>query len=43
MNDPQTFIKLFFENERRVYRFIVSLLPNLIEADDLLQETSLVL
>ena len=41
--DPQQFLRLFMENERRIYGFIASLLPNLVDADDILQETSLVL
>jgi RNA polymerase sigma-70 factor (ECF subfamily) len=41
--DPQRFLRLFMENERRVYGFIASLLPNMVDADDVLQETSLVL
>jgi RNA polymerase sigma-70 factor (ECF subfamily) len=41
--DPQRFLRLFMENERRIYGFIASLLPNLVDADDILQETSLVL
>jgi RNA polymerase sigma-70 factor (ECF subfamily) len=34
---------LFLENERRIYGFIVSILPNLSDAEDVLQETSLIL
>jgi RNA polymerase sigma-70 factor, ECF subfamily len=41
--DPRQFIRLFLENERRIYGFIVSVLPNFNDAEDVLQETSLVL
>lgn len=41
--DPQQFLRLFLENERRIYAFIVSILPNLADAEDVLQETSLIL
>jgi RNA polymerase sigma-70 factor, ECF subfamily len=41
--DPRQFIRVFLENERRIYAFIISLLPNFNDAEDILQETSLVL
>jgi RNA polymerase sigma-70 factor, ECF subfamily len=41
--DPEQFLRLFMESERRIYAFIVSVLPNLTDADDVLQETSLIL
>jgi RNA polymerase sigma-70 factor (ECF subfamily) len=41
--DPRQFIRVFLENERRIYAFIVSILPNFNDAEDVLQETSLVL
>jgi RNA polymerase sigma-70 factor, ECF subfamily len=41
--DPAQFLRLFLENERRIYAFIVSILPNLSDAEDVLQETSLIL
>jgi RNA polymerase sigma-70 factor (ECF subfamily) len=41
--DPQQFIRLFVENERRIYGFILSILPNPADAEDMLQETSLIL
>jgi RNA polymerase sigma-70 factor (ECF subfamily) len=41
--DPEQFLRLFMESERRIYAFIVSVLPNLTDADDILQETSLIL
>jgi RNA polymerase sigma-70 factor (ECF subfamily) len=41
--DPSQFLRLFLENERRIYAFIVSILPNLADAEDILQETSILL
>lgn len=43
MPSTEHFISLFVQHERRVYAYIVSLLPDLVEAEDILQETSLVL
>src|SRR5262245_59845701 len=37
------FLRLFLQNERRLYAYIVSLLPNRADADDVLQEASLVM
>src|SRR5262245_42398981 len=37
------FLRLFLQNERRLYAYILTLLPNRADADDLLQEVSLVL
>ncbi len=37
------FLPLFLRNERRLYAFIFTLLPHRADADDLLQETSLVM
>lgn len=34
------FVRLLTQNERRVYAFILSLLPNWADADEILQETS---
>lgn len=39
----QQFLRLFLENDRRLYAFIVSILPNLTDAEDVLQETCVVL
>jgi len=39
----RTFIRLFLRNERRVYTYILTLVPNRADADDLLQEASLVM
>jgi len=39
----QQFLRLFLENDRRLYAFIVSILPNLSDAEDVLQETCVVL
>jgi RNA polymerase sigma-70 factor (ECF subfamily) len=43
VSSPQEFLKLLLESERRIYAFIVSVLPNLVDAEDVLQETSLIL
>jgi RNA polymerase sigma-70 factor (ECF subfamily) len=37
------FLRLFLQNERRLYAYILTLLPNRADADDVLQEASLVL
>src|SRR5437764_12899228 len=37
------FLRLFLENERRLYAYILTLLPNRADADDVLQEVSLVM
>jgi RNA polymerase sigma-70 factor, ECF subfamily len=37
------FLRLFLQNERRLYAFILTLLPNRSDADDVLQEASLVM
>jgi RNA polymerase sigma-70 factor, ECF subfamily len=37
------FLRLFLENERRLYAYILTLLANHADADDVLQETSLVM
>lgn len=37
------FLRLFLRNERRLYGYILTLLPNRADADDVLQETSLVM
>ena len=39
----KSFLRLFLRNERRLYAYILVLLPNRADADDLLQETSLTL
>src|SRR3954447_21447609 len=39
----KTFLRLFLQNERRVYAYILTLLPNRTDADDVLQEASLVM
>src|SRR5262249_13682086 len=39
----KTFLRLFLQNERRVYAYILTLLPNRADADDVLQEASLVM
>jgi RNA polymerase sigma-70 factor (ECF subfamily) len=37
------FLRLFLQNERRVYAYILTLLPNRADADDVLQDASLVM
>jgi RNA polymerase sigma-70 factor (ECF subfamily) len=37
------FLRLFLQNERRLYAYILTLLPSRVDADDVLQETSLVM
>jgi RNA polymerase sigma-70 factor (ECF subfamily) len=37
------FLRLFLQNERRIYAYILTLLPNRADADDVLQEASLVM
>src|SRR5947199_7816436 len=39
----KAFLRLFLQNERRLYAYIVTLLPNRTDADDVLQEASLVM
>ncbi len=40
--DP-SFVELFVKNQRRIYGYILTLVPDCNEADDLFQQTSLVL
>jgi RNA polymerase sigma-70 factor (ECF subfamily) len=37
------FLGLFLQNQRRLYAYILTLLPNQADADDVLQETSMVM
>jgi RNA polymerase sigma-70 factor (ECF subfamily) len=39
----KAFLRLFLQNERRLYAYILTLLANRADADDVLQETSLVM
>src|SRR6202040_3274100 len=39
----KVFLRLFLENERRLYAYILTLLANHADADDVLQEASLVM
>jgi RNA polymerase sigma-70 factor, ECF subfamily len=39
----QQFVELFVRNQNRIYRFIMTLIPNRTDADDLFQQTSLTL
>jgi RNA polymerase sigma-70 factor (ECF subfamily) len=38
--DHDEFVRLFTANERRVYAYILSLVPNWADADEILQETN---
>src|SRR3954451_5564527 len=35
------FLRLFLQNQRRLYAYILTLLPNRADADDVLQDTTL--
>jgi RNA polymerase sigma-70 factor, ECF subfamily len=37
------FLRMFLQNERRVFAYILTLLPNRVDAEDVLQEASLVM
>jgi RNA polymerase sigma-70 factor, ECF subfamily len=37
------FLRLFLQNERRLYAYVLALVPNRADADDVLQEASLVM
>jgi RNA polymerase sigma-70 factor (ECF subfamily) len=37
------FLRLFLQNQRRLYAYVLTLLPHRADADDVLQETSLVM
>src|SRR5688572_9156273 len=39
----KSFLRLFLQNQRRVYAYILTLLANRADADDALQEASLVM
>jgi RNA polymerase sigma-70 factor, ECF subfamily len=39
-DDADLFLRLLTQNERRVYAFILSLIPNWADADEILQETN---
>jgi RNA polymerase sigma-70 factor, ECF subfamily len=43
LQDIEYFMTLYTESERKIYVYIASLLPDLTEADDVFQETSMVL
>ena len=42
-NDHASFVALFVKNQRRIYGYILTVVPNCNEADNLFQQTSLVL
>jgi RNA polymerase sigma-70 factor, ECF subfamily len=39
----KVFLRLFLQNERRIYAYILTLLPNRTDADDVLQDASMVM
>src|SRR5947207_1672229 len=39
----KSFLRLFLQNERRLFGYVLTLLPNRADADDVLQEASLVM
>ncbi len=41
--DVEDFVRLLMANERRIFAYVLALLPNLADAEDVLQETSIVL
>jgi len=41
--DVEEFVRLLMANERRIFTHIMTLLPNVADAEDVLQETSIVL
>jgi RNA polymerase sigma-70 factor (ECF subfamily) len=43
MGKNKTFLRLFLRNQRGLYAYVLTLLPNRADADDVLQETSLVM
>src|SRR5215468_5020000 len=42
-NKARLFLRLFLQNQRRIYAYVLTLLPNRADADDVFQEASLVL
>jgi RNA polymerase sigma-70 factor, ECF subfamily len=42
-DDVARFVRLLLANERRIFLYILALLPNVADAEDVLQETSIVL
>ena len=43
MGKAKLFLRLFLQNQRRIYAYVLTLLPNRADADDVFQEASLVL
>jgi RNA polymerase sigma-70 factor (ECF subfamily) len=39
----EQFLSLFIKNQKRIYGFIASLVPNAVDTDDLMQETMMVM
>jgi RNA polymerase sigma-70 factor (ECF subfamily) len=43
MDKARLFLRLFLQNQRRIYAYVLTLLPKRADADDVFQEASLVL
>src|SRR5829696_4935634 len=43
MGKAELFLRLFLQNQRRIYAYVLTLLPHRSDADDVLQEASLVM
>lgn len=41
--DQQRFLRLFLRSEREIFRYVATLVPNLADADDIVQQTALAL
>ena len=41
MDKNKQFLRLFLQNERRIYAYVLTLLPNRADADDVLQDASI--
>ena len=39
----QRFLSLFLRSEREIFRYVVALVPNLADADDIVQQTAIAL
>ena len=39
-SDPQEFVRLLTQSQRRVYAFVLAMVPNWADADEILQETN---
>lgn len=41
--DQQLFLRLFLRSEREIFRYVATFVPNLADADDIVQQTALAL